>query len=258
MDNLKLNNITIDEIESVINYYLKNKHPSHSNWFIIRLGDNITQIHERRRSYIIKFPLINTKEDINQIINTWSDYALNNIIENYNITQQMTICSIDPIKFSSVSDIIIRYSGEVINPELIIKKLTFDIIEQLNKHIIELYIDEHYPHIDIDDDTQRTNFNKIFDNIKLEEIYKIYPFVEIYVPLNINSDLDSSSKDIIFYLNATINTTDHIINIIDDIRECLDSNDTNEIITYDKEEIVYKFGSNKQLASFNIITDPII
>jgi hypothetical protein len=170
----------------------------------------------------------------------------------------MTICSIDPIKFSSVSDIIIRYSGEVINPELIIKKLTFDIIEQLNKHIIELYIDEHYPHIDIDDDTQRTNFNKIFDNIKLEEIYKIYPFVEIYVPLNINSDLDSSSKDIIFYLNATINTTDHIINIIDDIRECLDSNDTNEIITYDKEEIVYKFGSNKQLASFNIITDPII
>ena len=49
-----------------------------------------------------------------------------------------------------------------------------------------------------------------------------------------------------------------MIDIIDEIRECLDTDDTTEIFKYDKEEIVYKFGTNKEIKSFNFITDPDI
>ena len=54
----------------------------------------------------------------------------------------------------------------------------------------------------------------------------------------INSSLGKLSSndesDIIFYLNATIKTNNHLIDIIDDIRISLNSDDVNEIISYEK------------------------
>ena len=257
-----MNNILINEVENNIRIYLETKHPIESNGFIIRLSDNINQIYERRRSYIVRFPFINP-EIINQIVDSWSEYALNNIIEDYDLNQPMTILSIDPLKFSTIySDIVIMYSGEVINPEIIIRKLSIDIIEQMNKHMIELYMDQSYPEIDIDNPQQRDQFNEIFNNIEMEQIYGIYPQVEIYIGLdlksNSNPNFDSELGDITFYINGTIETKSQIIDIIDDIRLCLDSDNQNEIISYDKDDIVFKYRSNKELQNFSIITDPQI
>jgi hypothetical protein len=249
-----MNNLLLNDVENIIKIYLQTKHTINSNGFLIRLSDNINAVYERRRSYIVKFPTLD-QDIIYQIINRWTEYALDNIIENYDLNQQMTILSIDPLKFSTdQSDITIKFSGEVINPEIIIRKLSIDIIEQMNKHLIETYMDKHYPYIDMDDINQREEFNEIFDNIDLNDIYAEYPQAEVYVPLSLRSNDD----DITFYINGTILTTHHLINIIDDIRLCLDSNNKNEIINYDKDDIVYKFVSNKKLQDFNIITDPQI
>ena len=240
-----MNNITIYDIEKKIRLYLETIHPKTSNGFIIRLSDKINIVYERRKSYIATFPLIN-QQIIEDILNKWSEYALNDILDNYDLTQLFTILSIDPIKISSdQTEINIKYAGEIINPENIIRCLTLDIIEQMNKHMIELYMDNNYP--------ETENYNEIFDKIELDDIYSEYPDVDIYVPLKLSSNDES---DIIFYLNATIKTNNHLIDIIDDIRISLNSDDVNEIISYEKEDIVYKFGKNKVLQSFTIITDP--
>ena len=242
-----MNNITIYEIEKNVRLYLETIHPKTSNGFIIRLSNKINSVYERRKSYIVQFPLIN-QQIIEDIINKWSEYALNNIIDDYDLNQLFTILSIDPIKISTnQTEINIKYGGEIVNPENIIRSLTLDIIEQMNKHMIELYMDNHYPDVD--------NYNEIFDKIEIEDIYFEYPDVDIYVPLKLSSNDDD---DITFYLNGTIKTTNHLIDIIDDIRMSLNSDDTNEIISYDKEDIVYKFGKNKVMQNFSIITDPQI
>ena len=249
-----MNNLLINDVETKIRIYLETIHPSNSNSFIIRLGDCINTIYERRRSYIVKFPLIN-QEIIDQIIDKWTNYALENIIENYDINKELTIISIDPLKFPIEQlDININYTGQTINPEFIIKNLCVDIIEQLNKHLIELYMDENYPHIDIDDQSDREKFNEIFDQLNMIDIYNKYPNVDIYIELNLKTNID----DVKFYINGTINTQSNIIDIVDDIRNCLDTNDTQESITYDKHDIIYKFGSDKILQNFSIITDPKI
>ena len=254
--NYSMNNILINDVEHYIRLYLESKHPSDSNSFIIRLSDNLDQIYERRRTYIVQFPLIN-QQIIEQIVDKWTDYAINNIIENYNLNQQMTILSINPIKFSTIqTDITIQYYGETINPEILIRKLTIDIIEQMNKHLIEVYMDKYYPEIDIDDPEHSDQYNEIINIVEMEQIYSIYPFVEIYIPLNLKSK--SETNEITFYINGTIDIRSHIVDIIDDIRLCLDSDNIDEIIIYDKEDIIYKYGANKQLQNFSIITDPQI
>ena len=186
----------------------------------------------------------------------WSMYAIDNIIEDYDINKEFTIVSIDPLKFSTNQlDITICYGGNSINPEILIKKLCIDIIEQMNKHLIELYMDSNYPHIDIEDQDDREKFNEIFDNLDMNDLYNKYLTAEIYIPLKLKS---STINDTIFYINGTISTKYHIINIVDSIRSCLDSDDIQEIITYDKDDIIYKFSCNNILQEFSIITDPQI
>lgn len=250
-----MNNLLINEVESKIRIYLESIHPKKSNSFIIRLGDCINTIYERRRSYIVKFPLID-HHIINQIIDKWTNYALENIIENYDINKELTIISIDPLTTTiEYNDILITYGGQTINPEYIIKNLCMDIIEQMNKHMIELYMDENYPHIDIEDHKQREEFNVIFDELNMDDIYSRYPIVEIYIELNLKSDI---IDDVVFYINGTISTKYHIIDIVDDMRNCLDTNNIHETIMYDKNDIVYKFSKDKILESFSIISDPKI
>lgn len=86
----------------------------------------------------------------------------------------MNILSIDPLRIKDCNEIRIQYSGTHINPEGIIRNLTFDIIDQMNKHLIELYMDENYPEIDINDSEDKEEFNKIFDELDIDEIYEIY------------------------------------------------------------------------------------
>jgi len=250
-----MNNILLPDVEKQIKIYLETKHPHDSNGFIIRLSNKINLTYEMRKSYIVRFPIIN-QNMIEQIIDKWTDYALNNIIDNYDLNQEMTILSIDSLKFSYIqSEITIMFSGETISPEIIIRRLSIDIIEQLNKHLIEVYMDKYYPEIDIGDSEKIEEFNEIFDNIELDHIYGLYPQVEIYIPLTLSN---SSNEDIVFYINGTINTKSQMIDIINDIRICLDSNNLEENIIYDKEDIVYKYGINKELQIFSIISDPQI
>jgi hypothetical protein len=126
----------------------------------------------------------------------------------------------------------------------------------MNKRIIELYMDTNYPEIDIADTDQREQFNDIFDQIDMETIYEKYPFADVYIPINLTKSNDDTN--VMIYINGTISTSVRIIDIIDDIRECLDTDDTNEIFNYSKDDIVYKFGTNKEIKSFNFITDPDI
>jgi hypothetical protein len=259
---INMKNIGINEIEEVIKSYLNFKHPNHSNGFIIRLEDHIKNSYNRRRSYIIKFPHLHEETDkkndqIIEILNTWTDFAINNIVPEYDLNYEMTILSIDPLnidkQFKSVS---VQYSGTTVNPEDFIRSISFDIIDQMNKHLIETYMDEKHPDIDIEDSDQRDQFNAIFDEIDMESIYETYPYSEVYVPINLtNSEADTNCE---LYLNATLKTNYQMIDIIDDIRRNLDTDDTNEVFNYNKDDIVYKFRKNKELENFAIITDAVL
>lgn len=265
-----LNNINIYDVENSIKLYLIEKHPNHSNGFIIRLGDILENSFNRRRSYIIKFPYLSESkelqiEEINLIIFKWSEFALENIIINYDLNQLMTIISIDPLNIDKIfNNISIIYAGTSINPEDIIRLISSDIIEQMNKHLLELYMDETYPNIDITDISQIEQFNEIFDNISIENIYEIYKYADVYVPITLsynnleNKDINSNVESNTIYLNGTINTFTKSVDIIDDIRICLDSDDTNENFKYIKEDIIFKFKLNNEIKSFAIITDPCI
>lgn len=237
----KLSELNIYEIENTLKSYLLEKHPKESNGFLIRLSNTLNNNFERRRSYIIAYP-IDTK--IDEIIDSWTTYALENVVEDYDLNMIMNILSIDPLKIRDCNEIKIQYSGTYINPEGIIRNLTFDIIDQMNKHLIEIYMDENYPEVDIND----SEFNKIFDDLNIEEIYDFYKKTDIYVPIK----LSISDNNKIFYLTGTIFTNSKYNDIIDDIRSCLESEDINEKLTYDKDEIVYNFKSNNEIDRFNI------
>jgi len=257
---LKMN---IHQLDIVINEYLSKTHPKHSNGFIIRIIDEQNINFERRRSYIVSFPKILSINDINKISSVWSEYAMINIY-NFDYLNELSLLSIDPINIQKdINTINIQLSGTTINSEVLVRNLTYDIIDQMNKHLIEFYIDQEYPEIDITDSEQLEEFNKKFDDIDIELIYDKYQFVDIYIPIEIttvqqNNQHNNQQNNIVFYLNGTIETKFKHIDIIDDIRKCLDFNDQNELLKYDKEEIIYKFGNNKKNMSFEIITDPDI
>jgi hypothetical protein len=162
-----------------------------------------------------------------------------------------TIVSIDPINVPNINHIKIQYSGTSINPEYFIREVANDIIEQMNKHLIEKYMDDNYPEIDIDDIDQQDKYNEILDQTDMEDIYKIFKYAEIYVPIQLNE------SDIEFYLNGCIQTDSKVIDIINDIRKCLSYDNSNEIFKYDKTEIIYKFLSSEEgkLMEFDIITE---
>lgn len=240
----KLSELNIYEIENTLKSYLLEKHPKESNGFLIRLSNTLNNNFERRRSYIIAYP-IETK--IDEIIDSWTTYALDNVVEDYDLNMIMNILSIDPLKIRDCNEIKIQYSGTYINPEGIIRNLTFDIIDQMNKHLIELYMDEKYPDIDIND----SEFNQIFDELDIEEIYNIYKKTDVYVPIKLSVLEDSK----VFYLTGTILTNFKYNDIIDDIRNCLESEDINEILTYDKDEIVYDFNTKNEIEGFNIFVN---
>ena len=222
--------MNIFDIHSTIHEYFYNKHPNESNSCIIRLSDKITKSHNRRRSYIIEFPLIHNNDEI---LEKWLEYSISNILND-----NLTIVSIDPLKINKSFDKInIFLAGININPEDFIRSLAFDIIELLNIHLIELYMDQHHPTIDIDD----KEYNEIFDSVNINDIYNNnnYAYCIVHIPFTIVSD-DTYNLKIL----GTIKTNSSAIDIIDDLRQCLDSNDTNEIFDYNKEDIFYNFGKH--------------
>ena len=284
---IKHKQIDIYQLENIIKNYLLSIHPKHSNGFVIRILDNDPENinYERRRSYIVTFPYINfiNDDDINKILNIWSEYVMLNILENYDYLKELSLLSIDPINISKeLKDINIQFSGSASNPELLIRNLTYDIIDQMNKHLIEYYMDIMHPEIDINDSEQLEEFNKVFDEIDIDTIYEKYKYAEVYIPIEVITSNNNSifeqeqeqdqeqesesvvsvfgkkENNIVFYLNGIIETNMKHIDIIDNIRCCIDFNDKSEILKYDKEEIVYKFNNNKKPIQFEIITNPDI
>jgi hypothetical protein len=248
-NNLKLNDINIFEIENVMRIYLTDVHPITSNGIFIRIGDKMNNQYEKRDMFIISFPLMENNNDIHNIIYKWSEFIVN--YYNIDLTRTFTIVSIDPISISNINHINIQYSGTSINPEYFIREVANDIIEQMNKHLIEKYMDDNYPEIDIDDIDQQDKYNEILNQTVMEDIYKTFKYAEIYIPIQLND------SDIEFYLNGCIQTDSKVIDIINDIRKCLSFDNSNEIFKYDKTEIVYKFLSLEEgkLMEFDIITE---
>lgn len=245
-----MNNITINEVEVVLRDYLEKVHPKKSNGFIIRLSHSIKNNYNVRKSYIVNFP-IDDKFNIDNIINEWSEYAINNIIENYDLTSKYTIISINPISVDrTINKIVIQYSGETISPEELVKSVSLAIIEQMNVHLIETYMDEHYPNIDVSDG----EYASLLDELDMDNIYEKYKYADVYVPIKTVIE-DDVENNIMFYLNGTINTDTVITEIVDDIKMSLDFNDVNEKLEFKKEDIVYKFNTTNELSNFTIITD---
>ena len=258
--------IDIYQLNTIIQNYLLTKHPKHSNGFVIRILDNDNENcnYERRRSYIVTFPQIgNTITEIehntNEIVGKWSEYAIINVIENYNYLTELSLLSIDPINVSkNIDKINIQFSGSVSNPEILIRNLTLDVINQMNKHLIEYYMDKYHPNIDITNSEELEEFNEKFDEIDMESIYELYPYAEVYVPIEVIINGSNKKNNQVFYINGIISTTMKYIDIIDDIRSCLDFNYKNEILKYCEDEIIYKFCKNKNITPFEIITEPDI
>ena len=255
----KMSNIDISDIEKILDTYLRTVHPLHANGFIIRLGDIQKNNYERRRIYIVNFPhLDETLSNIDNIISIWSDYALSDIIENYDLNQLFTIISIDPITVSKkFTNIIIQYSGSTLNPEYLIRSLCLDIIDKMNQRLIELYMDETHPNVDIVDPEQSDLYNELFDNVDMDDIYEKYQIADIYIPVKLSSD-ENQFEPTTFYINGTLNTNSQLIDIVDDIRSCLQTDDIDEKMEYSADEIIYKFGKNIKPKVFAIITDPNI
>lgn len=179
--NLKLNDINLFEIENVIKTYLTDIHPITSNGIFIRIGNKVNDQYEKRDMFIISFPLLERNNDIYNIVYKWSEFIVNHY--NIDLTKTFTIVSIDPISVTNINHINVQYSGTSINPEYFIREVANDIIEQMNKHLIEKYMDDNYPDIDIDDINQQDKYNEILDQTEMEEIYKIFKYAEIYVPI---------------------------------------------------------------------------
>jgi hypothetical protein len=260
---IKYNKINVYEISENIKQYLSTIHPKHSNGFIIRILDEDIENsnYERRRSYIVTFPKINddNKEiEINNVLSAWAEYAITNVVENYDCLKELSILSIDPINvLKNITEINVQFSGCVSNPEILIRNITFDIIQQMNKHIIEYYMDNNHPDIDISNSDDLEKFNEVFNDVDIETIYNMYPIVEVYVPIEVLLKNDINKKNnLVFYLNGTILTTTKYVDIINDIRKSLDFDDKNELLKYDKDEIVFKFSKKiKKIIPFAIITD---
>ena len=184
----------------------------------------------------MRFPYIFNKDEL---LNIWLDFALTKIEES-----NLTLISIDPLKINENFDKIdVFYSGYDINPEDFIKSLSFDIVEQMNKHLVEIYMDNNYSSIDIED----PEYNIIFDNIEMEDLYNIYPYCTINIPIIITTE---EILEVLIY--GIIKTNYSAIDIIDDIRQCLISNDTTESFEYNKDDIIYKYGIFKEI-DFTII-----
>lgn len=243
---MKLVDIPIHETVNIINEYLINKHPKNSNGFIIRISKKMPNNFTKRNMYIINFPKINN----NRITDKWSEYIFNNIVDNYDMNEIVTVISIDPILVpKDFNDVVIQFSGSVTNPENLIQSISMDIIDQMNKHLIEQYMDETFPEIDILDSDRKEEI----DNIDLDDIYNKYKYADVYVPITLTSN--EIPEKTTFYLNGTITTKAKTFEIINDIRICMDTDDVSEVFEYDKADIVYKFGSNKTEKPFNIITN---
>lgn len=276
-----LDNITLYELENILFYYFDNAHPIDSNGFIIRIGDILENSQNRRRSYFVNFPeMTNLNNELisklhNEIISNFVSYGSENIIPNNDLNYQFTIISIDPIKVSTLFDTVkITYGGVNVNQEDLIRTMSMDIINFMYKHLIEYYMDQHYPNIDIDDKEQLDIFNDIFDNLDIDEICLLYPMVEVYVGINFISKDKQITQNLLsllpqtceIYLNGIIHSNYKIIDIIDAIRECLNSDDPNEIFTYSKDDIVFKFINansmekikKSDIGTFCLITDPKI
>jgi hypothetical protein len=65
------------------------------------MSDNLT--YENKKIYTVTFPHIKNENDINNIIDYWSNYTLTSIIEDNNFLIELTLLSIDPIRTRSNS-----------------------------------------------------------------------------------------------------------------------------------------------------------
>ena len=91
----------------------------------------------------------------------------------------------------------------------------------------------------------------------MDDIYDKYQIADIYIPIKLSSD-DNQFEPTTFYINGTLNTKSQLIDIMDDIRSCLQTDDIDEKMEYSADEIIYKFGKNITPKIFAIITDPNI
>lgn len=244
---MELHDIELYTIPTIIKSFLSKD----NNSVRVVIIDNISKIFSRTRVYDITYPIPVNADDVE---NAFSNYMMSNIVEDNNILKKVSVVlSICKNTKDDVTKISIIYYGQTTNPDNLIKKVCVDIIEQLNKHLIEYYMDEKYPDLSLEDPEQKEKYNEIINNIEFSEIYNTYKHVDVYVPINIVSNTIHNKTT--FYLNGTITTSSQIINILDNIRECLDSDDMSEVFEYNKDDIVFKYGNMKELKQFTIITN---
>ena len=243
---MKLDNITIVKLINVFKQYLIEKKNNNFNLIILRITMTLTKTNEQTNNYEVCLP---EKYDINDVITCFSNYIIDNLTNNYDVNKLITLTSIDIFRTNkSYDDIKIACIKNTITQENFIRKLCVDIIDQMNKHLFEQYMEENYNYIDIYDENDKEMYIDIINNISMKDVYDKYKFVTIYVPI------DVMNKDIRFFINGHISITSTAITIMKDIRECLENNIEDEF-NYDKSEIIYKFTNSNIKIKFDIISD---
>lgn len=214
------------------------------NCIVIQFHDITSHQYEFTKKYVISFAIpFNTNDLIK-----WDEYVTN-VIGIYDFDQIIDAITVEPLKIEKeFTNFQINYLGSNINNYILFKHISIDIIDQLRKHLIEIYFDKNYPHIDIYDDNDKKKYAGLIDELEINKLCEIYDSVHVSIPMLL------PNHDMIFYLDGIIKTSMTELAIYNDIISCFNEVDMKEIYDYDKNDFIYEYSNGLKIKKFDIVT----
>lgn len=236
---MKYDNISINDVRNIIQKLSQDKN---NNCIAFYVHDNVSKIIKK---YVISYNTVFDKYDLLKF-----DEFIINILNIFDIDYHFDAVTIEPIHIDKKFDTFtINYIGSNCNNYIFFKHLSEDIKTELDKHMIEIYFEENYPYIDINDEDDKEKYAEIIDNINVNKLYETYSKVSISVPLML------PKHDMVIYLESIMYTTMDIIKIYNEIIACFNEIDMKEIYEYDKNQFVYIYDNKLNLKQFNLVTE---
>lgn len=241
---MKYDNISVNDVRDIIQKLSKD---INYNCISLWIHDLTSKNYEIIKKYIICYNTAIEKYDLLKI-----DEYITNILNIFDFNQKFDSITIEPLhidkKFDTLS---IKYVGNNINNYIFFKHLAEDIKMELEKHMIEIYFEQHHPEIDIYDEQDKDIYANIIDNLNINTLYETYNKVSISVPLMI------PKHDMVIYLESVMLTSIDIIKIYNEIILCFNDLDMKEIYEYNKNEFIYKYDNKLNIKQFNLVTNSI-
>lgn len=214
------------------------------NCIIVQFHDLTSHRYELNKKYVLSFSVPLNDNDLIK----WDEYVTN-VIGIYHFDQIIDAVTVESLKIEKeFTNFQIDYLGSNINNYVLFKHIAIDIIEQLRKHLIEIYFDKNYPHIDIYDDNDKKKYADLIDELEISKLYEIYDSVHVQIPILL------PNHDMVFYLDGTIKSSITEIAVYSDIILCFNEVDMKEIYDYDKNDFIYEYGNGLKIKQFDIVT----